>query len=254
MMGKLRPLTAVLFLFALTSVNCSLAQPIIDRVSSGTVSDRLSAAFNEPTPTRPRPTPRPTFTPTPNHTATPTNTPTPTITPIPTDTPTPVPTNTPLPTNTPKPTDTPVPTNTPKPRPPTNTPTPAPTPTPSYPFKVKETGNREFQKTDNSILSNIIAVTDAGGTPLGGYQLLGKHSSGIDYKSAPSSWQYDAVNGLGGYVKQGNLKFEPPGGFQDGTWTIWLVDSNGGRVSADVSLSYSSDPNTWAWDFIWFSQ
>jgi hypothetical protein len=62
------------------------------------------------------------------------------------------------------------------------------------------------------------------------------------------------LNGLEGYVKQGNLKFEPPGGFQDGTWTIWLVDGGGTQVSKQVPLSYSSDPNTWAWDFIWFSQ
>jgi hypothetical protein len=83
---------------------------------------------------------------------------------------------------------------------------------------------------------------------------VGQHSSGIDYKSAASSWQFDALNGLEGYVKQGNLKFEPPGGFQDGTWTIWLVDSGGQQVSDKVSLSYSSDPSTWAWDFIWWSQ
>jgi outer membrane biosynthesis protein TonB len=256
-MGNSRLAFVAFFLLAFVSVNCGLAQPVIDRVRSSDALARLTSA-EEATPIRRTlPTLRPTFTPTPNFTNTPTATPTPTITPIPTDTPTPVPTNTPEPTNTPKPTDTPIPTNTkppPTPAPPTDTPTPAPTPTPDYPFKVEEQGNREFQKTQNSILSNIILISDANGTPLGGYKLKAVHSTGIDYESAPSSWQMDALNGLEGYVKFGNLKFEPPGGFQDGTWTVWVVDSGGNQVSKKVPLSYSSNPSTWAWDFIWFSQ
>ncbi len=254
-MGISRPLLAALFLLALVSINCGLADSIVERAQSSEILAQLTG--EEPTPTRRRPTPRPTFTPTPNYTATPTVTPTPTITPIPTDTPTPVPTDTPEPTHTPVPTDTPEPTHTPVPPPPaapTDTPTPAPTPTPSFPFKIREQGNRQFQKTQNSILSNVIAITDGNGTPLGGYSLVGEHSTGIPYKSAESSWQFDALNGLEGYIKQGNLKFEPPGGFQDGTWTIWIVDSGGTQVSAKLPLSYSSDPNTWAWDFVWWTQ
>lgn len=255
-MGTIRLFLAAFFLLAFVTVNCSVAENAASRLQNSAIVARLTGA--EPTPTRPRITPRPTFTPTPDYTPTPTITPTPTLTPIPTDTPTPVATNTPVPTDTPIPTDTPPPTNTlppPTPAPPTDTPTPEPTPTPSFPFKIREQGDRMLQKTNNSILSNIILVSDANGTPLGGYYLVGEHSpSNETYKSAASSWRYDALSGLEGYVKQGNLKFEPPGGFRDGTWTIWLVDGGGQQVSAKVQLSYSSDPTTWAWDFIWWTQ
>ena len=257
-MGTSRRIMAAFILFAFFSVNCGLAQPIIDRVRNSSVVARLRGEDESAgTSQRRRPTPRPTFTPTPNYTDTPTVTPTPTLTPIPTDTPTPVPTNTPVATNTPEPTETPVPTNTlppPPPAEPTATFTPAPTPTPDYPFKVKEQGNREFQKTNASFISGIVLVTDASGTPLGGYKIVGANNASQTYTSAESSWRFDATNGLEGYIKQGNLKFEPPGGYNDSTWTIYLVDSAGSQVSVPLSLTFPSDPNQRAWDFIWWSQ
>jgi hypothetical protein len=83
---------------------------------------------------------------------------------------------------------------------------------------------------------------------------MGVSSSGKNYTSADSSWQFDATNGLEGYVKQGNLKFEPPGGYNDETWTIHLADSAGSQVSDNISLTYPSDPTQRAWDFIWWGQ
>ncbi len=231
-----------------------MAQPVIDKVRS--VDFLAASADATPTRERRRPTPRPTFTPTPDYTDTPTPTLTPTITPIPTDTPTPVPTNTPEPTPTPAPTDTPVPTNTPVPPPPaapTDTPTPAPTPTPSWRFKVKEQGNRMWQKTQSSILSNVVFISDANGTPLGGFYVIGEHSSGKTLKSGASTWGFDAVGGAQGYAKYGNVKFEP-GGFEDGTWNIYIVDGGGTQLSDKVPLSYSSNPEQWVWDFVWFSE
>jgi hypothetical protein len=253
MMGNSRLLVAAFLLLTFSSLNCSLARPIIDKVKSSEALTSLSSSSDEEETNRRRPTPRPTFTPTPNYTDTPTNTPTPSITPIPTDTLTPIPTNTPVPTDTPAPTDTPVPTNTSPPPPPTATFTPAPTPTPSWVFKVKEQGIREFQKTNATFISNIILISDANGTPLGGYYVVGEHSSGRTYRSAESNWEYSALNGLEGYIKQGNVKFEP-GGFEDGTWQIYVVDSNGTQLSDKVALSYSSDPSQWVWDFIWWGQ
>jgi hypothetical protein len=247
MIIKSRPFLAALILFAFISLGCAL----VDRIRSSEAVARLTSGSGQEEATRRRPTPRPTFTLTPAYTATPTHTSTPTITPIPTETPTPVPTDTPLPT------DTPTPTETPRPVPPTATFTPGPptpTPQPVYPFKIKEQGVREFQRTNAPFLVNIILISDANSTPLGGYYVVGEHSSGITYKTPASSWQYDALNGLEGYVKQGNLKFEPPGGFQDGTWTIYMVDGSGNQVSDKIPLSYSSDPSTWVWDFIWWSQ
>ncbi len=109
-----------------------------------------------------------------------------------------------------------------------------------------------WQKTTAPNLSNMIAITDGNGTPLGGFYVVGEHSSGITYKSLESTWGYDNSSGFGGYIKQGNLKFEPPGGFQDGTWNIYVVDGGGTQVSDRVPLSYSSDPEQWVWDFIWW--
>ncbi|MDX1522510.1 MAG: hypothetical protein R3264_12860, partial [Anaerolineae bacterium] len=140
------------------------------------------------------------------------------------------------------------------PPPPTEVPPPAATPTPNWAFKVKEQGNREFQKTNATFVASIVAVTDGSGTPIGGYRVVGTSSNGLSYTSAESSWRYDVANSLSGYVKQGNLKFEPPGGYNDITWTIHLVDSAGSQVSAPISLTYPSDPNQRAWDFIWWSQ
>lgn len=243
---------AAFFLLTVVSINCSLAQSVANRVNSSQLLARLSS--EDATPTRPRATPRPTFTPTPSFTDTPTPSPTPTITPIPTETPTSPPTPTPVPTDTPVPTNTPVPTQPPPPPPPTDTPAPVPTPAPDYPFKIREQGDRTWQKTNAPILSNIFAVTDGNGTPIGGLFIMGEHSSGKTFKSPATTWQYDACAGTGGYGKCGNVKFEPPGGFQDGTWNVYVVDGGGAQLSEKVPLSYSSDPNQWYWDFIWWAR
>ncbi len=257
-MGTSRRIVTAFLSLVLLSVGCGLAQPVIERVQNNDTIARLTGS--EPTATRRRPTPRPTFTPTPNYTDTPTSTPTFTLTPIPTETETPTITPTPTETLTPVPTDTPVPTNTPVPptaAPPTavpDTPTPAPTPTPNWAFKVREQGNREFQRTSANFISSIVLVTNASDTPLGGFKVVATNSKGVRYESAESSWSYDVTNGLEGYVKQGNMKFEPPGGYSDETWTLTLVDSAGSQVAAPLSLTYPSDPNQRAWDFIWWSQ
>lgn len=251
MMGNPRRLSVAFILLAIFSLSCTLAQPVIERVRSSDALASLSSDSDESEAAQRRqPTPRPTFTPTPNYTATPTQTRTPTITPIPTDTLTPVPTNTPIPTDTAEPTDTPVPTNTSPPPPPTATFTPAPTPTPDYPFRMVEQGNREFQKTNYHIITIYAAIVDANNVPIGGLKLVGDHTpSGRHVESPPSDWRWSAANCLDcDYVKQGNLKFEP-GPFEDGTWNIYLADSNGTQLSEMIPLSYSSNPEQWVWDF-----
>ncbi len=255
MMGNLRHLLVASLLFALVTVNCSLAQSVVQRVQSSKALASLSSNSAEDEATQRRPTPRPTFTPTPNYTDTPTNTPTPTITPIPTETPTPVATDTPIPTDTPVPTDTPRPANTLPPPPPTATFTPEATPTPSYPFRIAEQGNREFQHTSYHVITIYVAVVDTNNTPIGGYKLVGDHTpSGRHVESPPSDWSWSVANCLGcGYVKQGNLKFEP-GPQEDGTWNFYLVDSGGTQQSEIISLSYSSDPQQWVYDFMILAQ
>lgn len=263
MLGTSRRLLVVLVLFALLSLNCSVAYSLVDKVRSEEAEAGLLAEADQDQSTRRRPTPRPTFTPTPSYTDTPTMTPTPTITPIPTETPTPPPTNTPLPTNTPAPTDTPTPAPTPKPQPPpepTATFTPAPTPTPDYPFRMVEQGNRMFQKTNHHTIIIFVAIVDPNNIPIGGMRVAGDWSgealpSGKTHAESPSStWDWSAANCLGcDYIKQGNVKFEP-GPYANGTWEVYLIDSNGTQLSEKIPLSYSSNPEDWVWDFIIFQQ
>ncbi len=177
-----------------------------------------------------------------------------------TEIPTPVPTLTPSPlpeaTATPIPTDTPVPTNTPPPPLPRPTDTPAPPtppPAPSFPFAVAEQGNRLFQKTNYHVVTIYVAVVSEGNIPLGGYKVVGDQvPSGQHVESDLSTWDWSVVNCLDcDYVKQGNVKLEP-GPFTDGVWNIYLADPNGTPLSDVVSLSYSTDPEQWVWDFVIF--
>ncbi|MBN1991898.1 MAG: hypothetical protein JW953_04295 [Anaerolineae bacterium] len=249
-----RPLLAAFVVLAFISLNCSLAQSVLDRVKTSGPVAKLSADQEDET-TRRRPTLRPTFTPTPYYTETPTSTPTPTITPIPTDTYTPVPTDTPTITPTPLPTDTPVPTNTSPPPPPTDTPAPVPTPTPDWPFRVIERGDRAIQGTTYHVITILVAVIDGNNTPIGGIKMVGDHVPSGAHKESPlSDWSYSKANCLDcSYIKQGNLQFEP-GVFEDGTWNVYLADNNGSPLSEVIPLSYAADPNQWVWDFIIFQK
>jgi hypothetical protein len=194
--------------------------------------------------------------------ATPIPTPVPTLTPsvVPSPTPTVVPTNTPVPP--PPPPPPPKPQSPPPPSQPasvvpaassTNPPqAPAPPPAPSFPFVVVEQGNREFQRTNYHGITIYVAIVSEGNVPIGGYKVVGDHSSGLHIESALSDWFWSVTNCLDcDYVKFGNVKFEP-GTFSDGVWHIYIADPQGNPVSAPVPLAYSSDPNQWVWDFILF--
>ncbi len=173
---------------------------------------------------------------------------------VPTTVATLTPTFTPVATEASLPTGTPAPTNTPRPLP-TATPVP-PTPIPpsSYPFKVAEQGNREFQKTNYHAATIYVAILN-GTLPLGGLKVVGDHvPSGKHVESGYSNWHWSVVNCLScDYVKQGNLKFEP-GPFTDGVWNVYVSDDSGAQLSPVVSLAYSADPAQWVWDFIIFSK
>lgn len=191
--------------------------------------------------------------------ATPVPTPVPTLTPsaIPSPTPTFIPTDTPVPPPpAPRPKSPP-----PQPQPASVVPAaasanppqaPAPPPAPSMPFVVVEQGNREFQRTNYHGITIYVAIVSEGNIPMGGYKVIGDHSSGLHAESALSDWFWSVTNCLDcDYVKFGNTKFEP-GTFSDGVWSIYVADPQGNPVSAPVPLSYSSDPNQWVWDFIIF--
>jgi hypothetical protein len=116
-----------------------------------------------------------------------------------------------------------------------------------------EQGLRDIQTTNYHVISIYVAAVDPGNVPIGGLKMVGDHTpSGRHVESPPSDWNWSVANCLNcSYVKQGNIKFEP-GPQEDGTWNVYLADGNGTQVSATISLSYSSDPNQWVYDFLLF--
>ena len=183
-------------------------------------------------------------------------------TPVPTFVPSLTPTATAPATNTPIPTDTPAPTVAPP------LPTPAPVvaaaapapaaavapapPAPAYPFAVSEQGNREFQRTTYHVITVYIAVVSEGNIPLGGYKVIADNSSGGHIESSLSDWNWSVTNCLDcGYIKQGNLKIELST-FEDLAWNLYLADPSGTPLSAPTTLTYSTNPDQWVWDFLVF--
>jgi hypothetical protein len=194
---------------------------------------------------------------------------------VPTHVPTLTPSHTPAPTEPPTPTETPQPTPRPPaaPRPAAPPPQPqpaaqqqpapetppeptAPPPAPAYRFTIAEQGNRVFQKTNYNQVTVYAAVVTVGNVPIGDLKIVGDHvPSGQHFESPPSAWHWSVANCLDcGYIKQGNLKFEP-GPFMDGTWSIYVADSGGRQLSPVVPLSYSQeDREQWYWDFVLFKE
>lgn len=188
-------------------------------------------------------TPTPTTTNSPTPTATPTETATPTITPTPTETATPTPmptaTNTPPPTNTLSP---------PPPPPPTSTPEPTVTPLPDYDFMLGEFFN---SPTTNPFLLMYVAVVDANEIPIGDLKIVGTRlDHNLTYESPLSTWHFEGYNAPGEVIKSGNVKFEPPGGYESTKWIFYLADANGARLSADVP--FETDANARQWYFVKF--
>jgi hypothetical protein len=244
MVSNLRFYVIMAIALAMVTLSCGFVRPIIERVRSG----EAAAGLEEETPTPlPVPTLRPTFTQTPTDTPVPTKTPTPIPTETETLTPAPTETETPAPTNTPRPYQPPPPTDTPPPPPPTNT------PLPNWRFKVREQGDNMSQRTQNNLIAGVVKISDGNGTPLGGLYVMGQHSSGKTYKSPESSWSDSEYIGFQNYAKIGNVKVEL-GGFEDGTWQLYVADSGGNQLSDKLSLSFSSDPSQWHWVFIWWAE
>lgn len=191
----------------------------------------------------------PTFTPTPTPTQTSTPTQTPTATATPTITPTPTETATPTPmptaTNTPRPTNPPPP---PPPPPPTDTPEPTLTPLPEYDFMLGEFFN---SPTTNPFLLMYVAIVDANEIPIGDFKVVGTRlDHNLTYESRLSTWHFEGYNAPGEVLKSGNVKFEPPGGYESTQWLIYLADANGARLSADVP--FETDANSKQWYFVKF--
>jgi len=118
---------------------------------------------------------------------------------------------------------------------------------------VAEQSSREFTHTTNHTIVVFVEILNAGGTPLGGYRVVGDSTEGIHWVSEESCWEWCKATPPGGYAKVANVTFEP-GPFIDGAWNIYLADGGGAQVSPVITLPYSTDPNQWTWDFILFKQ
>lgn len=255
-----RWVTVVALMWLISSLGCSLApltgltrrlEPLVLAAGPGEVADprRLELATRTPWPTfTPTVYQSPTAlftsspTPTPTDTAAPTSTPTPTSNPIPTGTATAA--------ATPIPSVPPAPTRVPAPAPPTAMPTPTFTPTPGYAYQAVETYE---DYTSNWFLTGYIAVVNYQEIPIGGVKAVGTFEPGGAYHESPlSKWFFEGYSAPGPVIKSSSVKFEPPGGIQEGTWSIHLEDEWGTRLSEDVSIT--TDPDTPRWFFVKFKQ
>jgi hypothetical protein len=98
-----------------------------------------------------------------------------------------------------------------------------------------------------------VAVVNTQEIPIGGVKVVGRfESGGYEHESPLSPWQYEGYSAPGAVLKTGNVKFEPPGGFMDGVWTIHLEDEGGQRLSTDVEVWTS--PAHPEWFFVKFKR
>ncbi|MCG3212140.1 MAG: hypothetical protein FOGNACKC_05787 [Anaerolineae bacterium] len=244
-------------LLLVSSLGCSLAQRLHAPAAQ---PQQVSVRQLEPTRT-PLPTLTATASPslTPPPTSTPTDTPPATATPLPTTPPVisaplpaPLPTDTPPPpvavaAVAPKPVVVAPPTATP---PPTDTPTPLPTATPNYTYRAEEMYQ---DHTSNPFLTGYVAVVNAQEIPIGGVKAVGVFEPGdIHYESPLSEWFFNGATAPGAVEKESSVKFEPPGGIQQGTWTLHLEDPNGTRLSSD--WAFATDPQKPEWFYVKFKQ
>jgi hypothetical protein len=131
--------------------------------------------------------------------------------------------------------------------PPTATAAPTDTPVPAYPFEISETGRFPTNHLDFDV---FVAVTDDDNKPLGGYRVVGQHSSGLQSDSEVSAGDW-TVNSGAMHYKAGNVKYsrlKSPGGI----WTLQLVDEAGQPVAPPVEFPF--DPADPAWYFLLYQR
>jgi hypothetical protein len=102
-------------------------------------------------------------------------------------------------------------------------------------------------------LTGYIAIVNGQEIPIGGIKAVGTFEpGGVRYESPLSKWFFEGYSAPGPVIKTSSVKFEPPGGIQDGVWFIHLEDEWGTRLSEDVTVTTSS--NNPEWFFIKFKQ
>jgi hypothetical protein len=127
---------------------------------------------------------------------------------------------------------------------------PTPTPTPSHAYLINEVFK---DVTTNHFLTGYIAIVNAQEIPIGGVKAVGVFEPGGQrFESSLSKWFFEGYSAPGDVTKSSSVKFEPPDGFQAGTWLIHLEDEWGARLSEDVSINI--DPGHPEWFFVKFRQ
>ncbi len=74
----------------------------------------------------------------------------------------------------------------------------------------------------------------------------------LTYESPLSTWYYEGYNAPGQVTKSGNVKFEPPGGIETNSWTFYLADAHGNRMSDDIP--FDTNQNARQWYFVKFKR
>ena len=100
--------------------------------------------------------------------------------------------------------------------------------------------------TTNHFLVGYIAIVNHQEIPLGGIKAVGNFVPGGAYFESPlSQWHFEGYTAPNYALKTGSVKFEPPGGFHEGTWSIHLEDEWGTRLSEDVTVATNQDYLKW---------
>jgi hypothetical protein len=166
--------------------------------------------------------------------------------------PTPTPTAVPLPTNTPKP-QAPAPAPTATPAPTEEAPEPTATPESQYKFEVGQVDYLPPPHCDTNVFVSLQGlISDADGNPYGDYRLQAVNYSGLTVAPSPlSSYKPGYDIGFGdAWQHRTNIKYELPGGWDAGTWEIFVIDENGEQISPPFRWVLNPDCHNPAW--VWF--
>jgi hypothetical protein len=91
-----------------------------------------------------------------------------------------------------------------------------------------------------------VAVVDKNEIPVGDLKVIGTRlDHNLTYESPLTKWHFEGYNAPGAVMKSGNTKFEPPAGLETTSWTLYLADAHGNRLSDDVPFDVSEDDRQW---------
>ncbi|MFQ5613234.1 MAG: hypothetical protein ACE5H9_13990 [Anaerolineae bacterium] len=145
------------------------------------------------------------------------------------------------------------------------------TPTPGSRFPLQVVEGPLTYSTENHIFVVYFAITDAGNNPLPGYRVVGQFRPGGFYlESVESCGEFCVASGpaetcvpindddnndedkcevIKFSIQQGNVVFEAPF-YVTGTWTLYVVDRLGARVSDDLVFNTNQADDQRQWFYV----